>query len=257
MNRTLEQVLRAFVSPMHDDWDRLLRCAELAYNSTVNASTGYSPYELDLGQNPSMPANLVASDRDIIGDNANNVAVESMLNDMRRALVRARDNLIKAQERQKKYADEHRRDESFVVGDRIMLDLTDLTFPKGAKKLHHKWAGPFSVVKVVSTVSYQIDLPANWRIHDVFHVSKLKRFVDTDKFPSRDQHALSRPAPVAQIDGEDAYEVEAVLDKRKVRGKVQYFVKWVGYPSCDNMWLPVDQMGEAQDAIDAYEQSRQ
>ena len=141
---TLEQVLRAFVSPMQDNWDVLLPYAEISYNSSKNSSTCYSPYELDLGQNPTLPANLVSTGADIDaagGEMDNNAAVESMLNDMRQALANARENLIKAQERQKKYADENRRDETFVVGDRVMLDTSDLSFAKGSKKLHHKWAG--------------------------------------------------------------------------------------------------------------------
>ena len=222
-------------------------------------STGYSPYQLDLGQDPVFPANLVVADGDtaIINNNGDsNAAVESMLADMRRALTDARDNLVKAQQRQKKYADEGRRDESFVVGDRVMLDTSDLHYAKGSKKLHLKYAGPYKVLKVVSSVSYQIELPVSWRIHDVFHVSKLKRAIETDRFPTREQQ-INRPEPEAQIDGEDAWEVEQIVDKRKHRGRVQYLVKWVGYPDHENTWLPLSNLRQAKDAIDEYEQSRQ
>jgi hypothetical protein len=255
MNRTLEQMLRAYISLNQDNWDELLPYAELAYNSSTNASTQFTPYELDLGQNPVLPVNLVAVGSDPLPDlDSTNDAVETMMNNMRKSLATARDNLIVAQERQKKYADEHRREEIFVVGDRVLLDTSDITFAKGSKKLQYKFIGPFNVTKVISSVSYQIELPDRFRIHDVFHVSKLKRAVETDRFPTREQQ-INRPEPEAQIDGEDAWEVERIVDKRKRRNRVEYLVKWVGYADHENSWEPIANLREAKDAINTYEHS--
>ncbi|KAJ9522565.1 hypothetical protein QJQ45_008331 [Haematococcus lacustris] len=48
-NRTLEDMLRNYVSPHHTDWDNHLTAAEFAYNASVQASTGYSPFMLNSG----------------------------------------------------------------------------------------------------------------------------------------------------------------------------------------------------------------
>jgi len=243
-------VLRAYVSVKQDNWCDLLPYAELAYNSSKNASTGYSPYFLDLGQDPVLPASLIAIGDSAISGEGGNAAVESMIKSMRHSLAVARDNLLKAQERQKKYADENRR-------DRVMLDSSDISFAQGSKKLQAKWLGPFTVTKVVSRVSYQIDLPDRWRIHDVFHIEKLKRAVETNRFSTREQQ-INRPEPEAQIDGEDAYEVECVVDKRTRRGRIEYLVKWIGYADHENSWEPkANLIRQAKEAIDEYEQSHQ
>jgi len=51
-NRTIEDMLRAHVSPHHDDWDKHLTTIEFAYNSSVQASTGYTAFYLNYGRHP-------------------------------------------------------------------------------------------------------------------------------------------------------------------------------------------------------------
>ena len=55
MHRTLEQVLRCFVSPRQNDWDYWLPYAEFAINSTKSASTKYSPFFVLFGFEPMLP----------------------------------------------------------------------------------------------------------------------------------------------------------------------------------------------------------
>ena len=54
-NRTLEDMLRAYVSYRQTDWDKHLTAAEIAYNNSVQASTGFSPFFLNSGQHPHLP----------------------------------------------------------------------------------------------------------------------------------------------------------------------------------------------------------
>ena len=55
MHRSLEQVLRCFVGPRQKDWCRFLSSAEIALNSTKAASTGYSPFYVVYGREPTLP----------------------------------------------------------------------------------------------------------------------------------------------------------------------------------------------------------
>ena len=56
--------------------------------------------------------------------------------------------------------------------------------------------------------------------------------------------------PPDLVDGEEEYEIEEILDLRKYgRGcKIQYLVKWKGYPSSDNQWVNWDDM-HAEEAL--------
>jgi hypothetical protein len=52
---------------------------------------------------------------------------------------------------------------------------------------------------------------------------------------------FTRPTPEL-IDGEEEYSVEKILDSRHFgrRRRLQYLVKWEGYPDADNMWVDKD-----------------
>ena len=54
-NRTLEEMLRHFVSPNQDDWDLRLPCCEFAVNNAWNAATGSTPFFLNQGSHPRSP----------------------------------------------------------------------------------------------------------------------------------------------------------------------------------------------------------
>ena len=55
MHRTVEQVLRCYVTACQTDWDLLLPLCEFALNSTKSASTGYTPAMVLYGREPVLP----------------------------------------------------------------------------------------------------------------------------------------------------------------------------------------------------------
>ena len=73
----------------------------------------------------------------------------------------------------------------------------------------------------------------------MFHVDLLTPYKETAFHGTN----YTRPPPDL-INNEEEYEVEQILDSR-VRGqnrRIQYLVKWVGYPDSDNQWLDADQL---------------
>jgi hypothetical protein len=104
-------------------------------------------------------------------------------------------------------------------------------------KLAAKRHGPFKITRVLSPLNYQLELPAQWRIHDVFHVDLLTPYRETD-FHGRN---YERPPPDL-INGEEEYEIERVVDSRRHGrgGKIQYLIKWKGYPDSENQWVSWD-----------------
>ena len=85
----------------------------------------------------------------------------------------------------------------------------------------------------MSHVSYQLQLPPQWTIYPVFHIDLLTPYCKT---MTHGENYL-RPPPKL-VDNEEEYEVEAILDSRRFgRGcKLQYLIKWEGYPDSENQW---------------------
>ncbi|XP_071917037.1 uncharacterized protein [Coffea arabica] len=93
-------------------------------------------------------------------------------------LVRQR--IQTTQSRQKSYADDRRKDLEFAVGDLAFLKITPLKASlmsgKG-KKLQPRFVGPYNIIQRVGNVAYKLELPPSLsRIHNVFHVSMLKKY---------------------------------------------------------------------------------
>ena len=59
-----------------------------------------------------------------------------------------------------------------------------------------------------------------------------------------------------QEEEEDLYEVEEIVGKKLCKGKLKYHVKWVGYPSSQNTWEPLENLTNVKYLIDKYEESK-
>jgi hypothetical protein len=140
----------------------------------------------------------------------------------------------------------------FKEGDQVWLEGCNLHLDQPSAKLAPKRHGPFPIKQVLSPITYQLMLPHQWKIHNVFHVDLLTPYIETD-FHSPN---YTRPPPDLINDMEE-YEVEQVLNSQRVgRGcKVQYLVKWKGYPDLDNKWVNAEDM-HADEALDDFRRQR-
>jgi hypothetical protein len=252
-NRTLEEMLRSRINFRQTDWDEHLSAAELAVNDAVHASTGFTPFYLNYGQDVSLPL-----DRAIAGlrPSTNPVAAERIQR-LRADLDLARSNIGKAQQRQAKYADQHRREVKFNVGDRVLLSTDHLRMvgdDKRTPKFSCKFLGPFLVKRVVNDNAYELDLPAAMRIHPVLNANRLKVYHEgAVAFPSRPPIDARPPPEVILENGAEVYEVESILAHRGTGTRAQYLVKWKGYPHSESTWEKRSALGDATGALDEYE----
>ena len=92
-----------------------------------------------------------------------------------------KENIQAAQNQQKIYADRHRFKHSFEVGDFVYLRLHPYRQSslknKGAEKLQPRFYGPYKIIRKVGEVEYELELPPEGNIHNIFHVSNLKKVV--------------------------------------------------------------------------------
>ena len=181
-NRTLEDMLRAYVGYKQNDWDEKLTAAEFVYNSASNASTKISPFELNYGRQPQTPSTFFAA-------SSNVQTTDEFLQGLENLSKQANDNLALAKSRQEKYANQDRREATFEEGEYVLVSANNIALASQAsrpsKKLQARFIGPYHIKKVVSKVAYQLELPPTLRIHPTFHVSLLRKYEDPESFPHR------------------------------------------------------------------------
>ena len=245
-NRILQDMLRHYINPMHNDWDEHLSAVEFAINNSYQESIQMSPFMLVYGQDPPTPTTLRVSGI----DNPKALKVSTTL--MER-IAAAKLALTAAQQRQKANADKKRGDVEFQEQQEVLLSTRNINIKGvGSLKFMPKWIGPFTVVKRVGKTAYELDLPANMKIHDVFHASLLKPYLKDGR--------VQPPPPKLMVDGQEEFEVEFVLDcrlqKSGRKNKKQYCVKWRGYGHEHNTWEPEGNLSHCLEKIQAFEEQR-
>jgi hypothetical protein len=155
------------------------------------------------------------------------------LEQLKEAHDQAQSFMIKAQQSWVK----HRDIPKYKEGDLVWLEGKNLCTNQPTAKLAPRRHGPFKIIQVMSTVNYHLELPTQWSIHPVFHIDLLMPYRETIMHGPN----FTRPAPEL-IDGEEEYSVEMILDSRWFgrRRRLQYLIKWEGYPDSDNMWVDKD-----------------
>ena len=95
-------------------------------------------------------------------------------------MLKIKQNLKAAQYRQKSYADKNRTHREFKVGDHVFLKVkankSSLKLGNCAK-LVARFCGPFEILERIGPVAYMLSLLASMTVHNVFHVSLLKKYI--------------------------------------------------------------------------------
>jgi hypothetical protein len=103
----------------------------------------------------------------------------------------------------------------------------------GAEKLKPRFYGPYRIMRRVGEVAYELELPKERKIHNVFHVSCLKK--ELGQFTN-----TSEELPPLDEKGQLELVPEEVLEfrERKLRSRVirECLIRWRGLPLEDATW---------------------
>src|SRR5579863_7841026 len=208
--------------------------ATIVYNNARNSTMHYSPNQLLIGLEPDL-----VPEQSSLGNNHLAEEQSRLLHERRVMAVHAINKMANSLGTPKT---------RWKVGQKVWLEAKNLPLPHGTIKLAPKRHGPFQIIRVISPVAYQLELPHQWNIHPVFHASLLTPYVKMDSHGPN----YSRPPPDL-ISGEAEYEVEQIRSHRchGRRKQLQYLLKWKGYLESNNTWEPADQV-HASDLVKAY-----
>ena len=231
MNAIVGQMLRCLI---HEDrvgnWDSYLTTVEITINSYPNSSTGYRPFFLNYGYHPIAPVELLKGDEKIKIE-----AVENFVSRVQHVWNQAKKNLLSSVEKQQKYYNMHHRAVEHRVGDLVLLPAKNLSFKNIPAKLQKKFVGPFEVIEKIGSQAYRLKLPDSWTIHDVFHISLLKKW-KTAVFMAD----FNEPEEELNLEERKTEKIEKLLRWKKTeRGQPHaYLVLWEGLPLEDATWEP-------------------
>ena len=122
----------------------------------------------------------------------------------------------------KRYADrEKEKAEEYRIGDLVLLSTKDLKYQmvgRHTEKFTECFVGPYRVKAIISSNAVELELPSTIRIHPVVNVSRIQRYK-----AQVEGRRKETPQPVV-IEGEEEWEVEKIMNKRKVWGRDKYLV---------------------------------
>lgn len=146
-----------------------------AYREVPQASIGFSPFELLYGWQVQGPLDILKKTWTKRKAETEEKSIIKFILEIRDRLEtyreQAKENLQEAQAAQKRWYDQQARLRQFQPGQKVLLLL-----PTSTNKLLAKWQGPYTVVRKMGPVTYEIHHPERRKTHQIYHINLLKEW---------------------------------------------------------------------------------
>ena len=131
----------------------------------------------------------------------------------------------------------------FNIKDWVLVERRNLQVKTGKNKsLTYKWLGPYKVIKAIGFHTYSLEVPEGTRWHNVVHTTLLKPFRRRDEPQDMDE------------DEEEIWEVEEIVNSRRVKGVVQYQVWWTGCTELLGEWETFEHYDNCPEKLQEFRQ---
>ena len=150
----------------------------------------------------------------------------------------------------KRYVDRSRREtEEWKRGDKVLLSTKDLVFKeRPVRKLTERYVGPYEIEGVVLSNIVKLRLPASMRIHLVVNVSQIVWYKEQVKGQKKKE---GKPI---EVEGAKEWEVERILNKKKIRGVEKYLVWWKEFMVEGDTWERKENLKNVGKALEEFEE---
>jgi hypothetical protein len=246
-HRIVNMAMTAIVDSRQSNWIDCVPHVQFRLNATRSRATGFTPFELTMG--------YVPTTFPMIADLPLTTQADAAAFVERQALNRAiADDAITATRLKQTLAEDRHRAATPIYdpGARVLLSTKNLKIKgrdaEGAAKWHHRWVGPFSVVRQTGT-TVEIALPRSWSgLHPRFHVELLKPYRGAED-------RYDEPPPEIESDtAEPEWMVERIVNHRwnARRRRFEWRVQWQGYSPADNTWEPLEHLAGCTELLADY-----
>jgi Chromo (CHRromatin Organisation MOdifier) domain len=168
------------------------------------------------------------------------------IEERKRLIKQAREDTHKAIAKVQSFWNKRTTFHPYQKGQKVWIKGTNIKMTHPTMKLHAKRFGPFRITEVISPMTYRIQLPIQWKIHDTFHAALLHPHKTTELYGK-----VLTELPPDLIVGHEEWEVENVLASwRQGRWKrLQYLIRWKGFSEAHDSWEPPENLENAHEAI--------
>ncbi|EEB89023.1 hypothetical protein MPER_12935 [Moniliophthora perniciosa FA553] len=170
VNQEIETFLKMFCAKKQTQWNEYLPMAEFAHNNREHSTMKKSPFYLMYGYNP-RPLPPVVENSEVPYTEERLKKLNEVRNEVLALHELARKRMILRS--QKKFT-------PFKVGQKVWLEGKNLHIGYPTKKLSPKREGPFEIIEALGPVNYRLELPEQWKIHNVFHANLLTPFKENE-----------------------------------------------------------------------------
>jgi len=128
-----------------------------------------------------------------------------------------------------------------------MKDLMWQMRNREIKKLTKKFVGLYKIKKIISENVVELELPVLMKIYPAVNASKIALYQEQVE---RQKKILLFPV---EIDREKKYKVEKILNRRDVRKKLKYLLRWKEYTVEEDIWEWLENLGNAMELVEEFE----
>ena len=128
------------------------------------------------------------------------------------------------------------------------MSTKDLVFKeRPMKKLTERYIGPYAIEEVVLSNVVKLWLLSLMRIHPVINVSWIVRYKEQVKGQKKEEEKL------VEVERVEEWEIEKILNKKKIRGVEKYLIRWKGFTAEGDTWERKENLKNVEELIEEFE----